>query len=154
MLYSNTPTPEFRIANPLARVIEEGESIIAQLNEVSAQLEASIADRDAWHSRCKEALDNYEMAETDALSEAIIMAQAKEGPLANIAVSSKAFDIAMSKLKNDLRRGYLAQQWQSAERVRRSYEMAQVELQQTETRFNALRKVAELKTQILRASTI
>jgi hypothetical protein len=140
--------------NPLAATINEGEEIIARLNETSEQLEACIADERSWHTRCKDALDAYEVAETEELAEVVIMAHQKEGPLGGIAVSGKGYDIVLTKLKNDLRKGKLAHLWASAERIRRSYEMSQVELAQVEARFKALRIAAEVKTQVLRASTI
>jgi len=147
-------TPQFQVLNPLNQTIDEAERIIAQLQDVSEELENAIATRDQWFSRHKDALDNYEVAETEELYEVVILAQQKEGPLGGIPVSGKGYEIALTKLKNDLRKGILAQLWQSVANVRRSYEMSQVELQQVETRFNALRKIADVKTQVLRASTI
>lgn len=147
-------TPRFEVMNPLNTTIEEAEMIIAQLQTASDTLERAIADERQWHSNYRDALDAYETAELEELSEVIVMAQQKEGPLGGIAATSKAYDIALTKLKNDLRKGILAHLWTKAERVRRSYEQSQVELQQAETRFNALRKVADVKTQILRASCL
>lgn len=144
----------FQVMNPLAKTIDEGEAIISQLTEVSELLESAIADERIWHGHYRDALDNYEVAETEELAEVIVMAQQKEGPLGGIAATSKAYDIALSNLKNNLRKGILAHLWQTVERIRKSYEMSQVELQQAETRFNALRKIADVKTQVLRASTI
>jgi len=146
--------PNFTIQNPLNTTIGEAESIIAQMQVASETLEAAIADERQWHSNYRDALDSYETAELEELSEVIVMAQQKEGPLGGIAATSKAYDIALTKLKNDLRKGILAHLWSKAERIRRSYEQSQVELQQAETRFNALRKIADVKTQVLRASTI
>ncbi len=146
--------PNFAIQNPLNTTIEEAESIIAQMQTASETLEAAIADERQWYSNYRDALDAYEVAELEELSEAVVMAQQKEGPLGGIAATSKAYDIVLSDLKNDLRKGVLAHLWTKAERIRRSYEQSQVELQQSETRFNALRKICDVKTQVLRASTI
>lgn len=146
--------PQFQVVNPLTRTIEEGEEIIAQLQAVSALLEEAIQLEREMHSRYRDAMENYEVGETEELAEAVIMAQSKEGPLGGIATTSKAYDICLTNLKNELRGGKLAHSWQTVERHRRGYELAQVELEQTQTRFNALRKIADLKTQVLRASTI
>lgn len=146
--------PNFTIQNPLNATIEDAESIIAQLRTASDALEAAIADERQWHSNYRDALDSYETAETEELAEVVVMAQQKEGPLGGIAATSKAYDIALTKLKNELRKGILAHLWSKAERIRRSYEQSQVELQQAETRFTALRKICDVKTQVLRASTI
>lgn len=144
----------YAIRNPLQSTIDDAERIIAQLNEVSEILEETIADERTWSSRYRDALESYELREIDALSEAIIMAQAKEGPLANLATSSEAYKIALAKLKNDLRLGYLSAEWKAAQNVRRSWENAQLQLEQVQSRFKALLKIVELKTGILRASTI
>ena len=146
--------PNFTIQNPLNATIEDAESIIAQLRTASDTLEAAIADERQWHANYREASDTYENAEAEELAEVVVMAQQKEGPLGGIAATSKAYDIALTKLKNDLRKGILAHLWGKAERIRRSYEQSQIELEQAQTRFNALRKIADIKTQVLRASTI
>lgn len=145
---------QFSVMNPLANTITEGEEIISRLFNASDALEAAIADERHWHSNYRDALENYEVAETEKLADVVVMAQMKEGPLGGIATTSKAYDIALSNLKNDLRKGVLSQTWQAAERVRRNYEQSQVELEQCQTRFAALRKIADVKTQVLRASTI
>lgn len=147
-------TPVFTIQNPLAETIADAESIIAQLDEAATVLNASIADERTWLSRYRDALDNYEVAETEQLYEVVIMAQQKEGPLGGIPVSGKGYDIALTKLKNDLRKGDLRNLWNEAEAYRRNYGLSQADLEKAQTRFNALRKIADVKTQVLRASTI
>lgn len=154
MLYQNNPTPEFRISNPLQATIDDAERIIAQLNEVSEVLEEAIANERLWHGHYHDALSNYEMAETEKLSDVVILATAKEGPLGGIPVSGKGYDIALNGLRIQMRRGELKDLWQTVDRLKKSYEMAQVELEQTQTRFKALLRIAELKTNVLRASTI
>jgi hypothetical protein len=147
-------TTQFQVMNPLNRTIEEGENIIAQMQDASDALEDAIQREREARSRYKDALDAYETAETEELAEAVIMGQQKEGPLGGIAVSGKGYDIVLTKLKNDLRGGVLKHLWVEADRYRRGYELNQVELTQAETRFNALRKIADVKTQVLRASCI
>jgi hypothetical protein len=147
-------SPNFAIVNPLADTIREGEEIIEQLQEAADNLtEAIRIERDA-RARFKDAQDHYDMAEYDAIAESVIMGQSKEGPLAGIAVSGKGYDIVLTKLKNDLKRGDLFPLANDLDRYRRSYELAQVQLAQAETRFNALRKIAEIKANVLRAATI
>lgn len=145
---------QFQVANPLAETIREGEEIIAHIQAASVELEEAIQHEREENSYYRDALENYEVAETDELSECVIMAQNKEGPLGGIATTSKAYDIALTKLKNDLRLGVLANLWIKAESHRRDHERAKVELEQAQTRFVALRKVADLKTQVLRASAL
>ena len=144
----------FQMMNPLQKTIEEGEEIIRQILEAADALEACIVDEQTWRARWREATDTYEVAETDELAEVIILAQQKEGPLAGIAVSGKGHDIILTKLKNDLKSGKLARLWNSAENTRRNCELAKLDLQRAEERFNALRKVADIKTAVLKASSI
>jgi hypothetical protein len=146
--------PQFRVMNPLQTTIEEGEEIIARLSDAAARVERAISDEREWYTRCKDAETAYEVAETDALADIIIMAQQKEGPLAGVAATSKAYDILLSNLKNQLRSGKLAASWQAVERMRRQYDAAKTELEQAQTIFTSMRKVADIKTQVLRASTI
>jgi hypothetical protein len=147
-------TPTFAVMNPLAETISEGESLIERIRIASEHLESCIADERAWYANVKEAEATYEIAETEALAEAVILAQAKEGPLGGIAATSKAYDILLTKLKNDLRAGKLQRQWQSLERIRRSYELSLVDLRQAETQFASLRKAVELKAAVLRAAAL
>lgn len=147
-------TPTFTTAYPLAKVIEEGEAIVLQTLKAGDDLEYWIAEERTLYGHYKDALDNYEISETDYISEALIQAQLKEGPLANIATTSKAYDLALQKLKNDIRRDKLPQLWKQVDQLRRNYENAQIGLSQAQTRLSALRHVADLKANILRASTI
>lgn len=145
---------QFQVANPLAETIREGEEIIAYIQAASVELEEAIQREHEVYVYYKDALDSYEVAEYEELSECVMMAQSKKGPLGGIPVSGKGYDIALTKLKNDLRSGALAHLWLKAESHRRDHKRAQVELEQAQTRFTALRKVADLKTQVLRASAI
>lgn len=146
--------PTYVVMNPLAETIEEGNVIVERVQIAADELAAQIADERAWHANVREAEQNYEAAEMEALAEVIVQATLKEGPLAGIATSSKAYDIMLSNLKNQLRTTKLQRQWQSLERIRRSYELSQVDLRQAETQFAALRKVCELKTALVQAATI
>lgn len=147
-------SPNFSIANPLADTIREGEDIIAQLRDACDDVQEAIAEERQWYEAYRKLQDQYEAAETEELAEIIVMAQQKEGPLGGIAATSKAYDICLTNLKNSLRRGVLAHLWDKAENARRSYEQAQIVLSQAEARFKAMRVIAEIKTQVLRASTI
>lgn len=145
----------YQVANPLQSTINDAEQIIARVDDIAAELETCIAAERKWLGHYRDALENYEHAELEALAEVVTMAAvAKEGPLGGIAASSKAYDIILNNLKNQLRRNQLAELWRTVDNLKRSYEIAQVELAQVETRFKALRTVAEVKTQVLRASTI
>jgi hypothetical protein len=147
-------TAQFTVMNPLLASIEEAKRITAQLDEASEELQSCITDERTWFSRLKEAQDTYEMMENEIVGEVVIAAQLKEGPLANIATTSKAYDIALSRVKTEARNGALNKQWTALSNVRRGYEAAQIDLARAETRFKALMRMAELMNGILRASSI
>lgn len=147
-------TPAFQVVNPLAESIREGEDIIYQLQEAADNLSEAIRIEREARSRCKDAQDTYDMAENEQLAEIVVQAIAKDGPLGGIPVSGKGYEIVLTKIRNDLKRGTLFDQANNLDIYRRAYESAQVELAQCETRFNALRKMAEVKANVLRASSI
>lgn len=146
--------PQFQVINPLAETIEDAESIILDIQDAAGNLNEAIRFEREAQTRYKDALDNYEMAENDELAESIVLATQKEGPLGGIATTSKAYDIALTKLKNDLRRGALLQMWSDLDRYRRALDEAKSNLAQAETRFAALRRICDVKAMVLRASTI
>lgn len=154
MLYQNNPTPEFSIANPLARTIEEGESIIEQLQVICEELENCIAQEQTLASHFKEIKQAYDDAENELLGEAIVSGIAKEGLLAGVAPSTKSHDIVCNSLRSMFRHNQLAPEWQRLEKARNDCETAQSARQQAELRFSALRYAAKLKTGILEASVI
>lgn len=147
-------TPTFEVINPLRTTVDEAEDILAQMQEVSDALcDAIRLERDAY-ARYKVAQDFYDDEENEALYEVIVLAQAKDGPLGGIASTSKSYDIALTKLKKDMRKGNLRELWIDVDRYRGAHEAAKNELTQCEVRFTALRKIVDLKTQVLRAATI
>lgn len=146
--------PQFQVMNPLMNVISEAEQIIAQLDSASEELEACIADERTWFSRLREAQDAYDSLENEIVADVVIAALIKEGPLAGIPVSGKGQDVVLTKVKNDARNGSLKEQWKVLNERRKSYEAAQIDLMRAEARFKAMRTIAEVKTQVLRASTI
>lgn len=146
--------PQFQVMNPLMNVISEAEQIIAQLDSASEELEACIADERTWFSRLREAQDAYDSLENEIVADVVIAAQIKEGPLAGIPVSGKGYDLVLTNIKNQARNGDLKEQWKMLNERRHSYEAAQIDLMRAEARFKAMRTIAEVKTQVLRASTI
>lgn len=145
---------QYQVLNPLQKTIEEGEDVIRQLINIADELETAIANERTYYKHYQEALATYEMAETDELGAVVIAAQMKEGPLAGVPVSGKGYDLVLGTLKNSIRRSKHSKLWTTAENCRRNYEDAKTALIQVQERFNALRKVADLKAAILRATTI
>lgn len=146
--------PTYIVANPLAESIAEGDALIERIQIAADDLAARIAEERGWFAKLREAESTYEMTETEALAEIVILATTKDGPLGGVAATSKAYDLLLANQRNQLRTGRLQRLWQSLEYVRRNYEQAQVAMRQAETNFAALRKAVELKASTLRAAAL
>jgi hypothetical protein len=145
---------QFQVMNPLNETINQAQQILGQLEQASEELQTCIADERTWFARYREAQEAYESLENEITSEAVVAAQIKEGPLAGFAATSKAYDIALLRVKLQARDGALVKQWTALNSMRRSYETSQVDLMRAEARLKALLRMAELQNGILRASTI
>lgn len=146
--------PTYVVANPLAESIEEGNVLIERIQIASDHLQTCIAEERGWFAKLRESESAYEMAEMETVADLITQGQIKEGPLAGLATSSKAYDVVLNYERIKLRTGKLQRLWQSLEYVRRSYEQSQIALRQAETNFAALRKAVELKAAALRAASL
>lgn len=141
---------------PLEREIEEAKNIECRTLNAFDELNEALADERKWYSALRDALDNYDVAETEELAETVLLAKEKEGILGGLAATSKAYDIVLSNLKNGLRKkgtGKLCRLWLAVENVRRSHEQAEVRLEQAQNRFTGLRGVCQLTAERLHAST-
>lgn len=141
-------------ANPMTQTIDEAENIIVQLNSEANRLAETIAYEQTVHGLLKSAQDGLDAAESEAITEAVMLAQNKEGPLAGIATTSKAYDHALKTLVAKHRQNGLGHMYEEVQRLEIEYANAKIDRQQAETRFSALKRVAELKAQILRAGSM
>lgn len=151
---NNVTPPTYVVANPLAESIAEGDALIERIQIAADDLAAKMAEERGWFAKLREAESTYEMTETEALAEIVILATTKDGPLGGVAATSKAYDLLLANQRNQLRMGRLQRLWQSLEYVRRNYEQSQIALRQAETQFAALRKAVELKASTLRAAAL
>ena len=146
-------TPNFQVINPLSATIQEGETIITQVMTAAERLQFAIRRETETYMALRNEQETYDLAEGESLSEVFALAALKEGPLAGIAKTSKEYDIALASLRGKLR-GTLFYLWERLDDARNAHERAKGERAQAETEFAAMRRVAELKTAILRAATI
>lgn len=141
-------------ANPMTQTIDEAENIIIQLNAEANRLAETIAYEQTVYGLLKSAQEGLEDAESEAITEAVMLAQNKEGPLAGIATTSKAYDHALKTLVAGHRRDRLAHLHAEVQKLEIEHVNARIDRQQAETHFSALKRVAELKAQILRAGSM
>lgn len=129
--------------------IHEGENIISALYADAAALcEAVEADVTA-RRMLKEAETDLTAIEAGIVAEANIAAQAKEGPLAGIATTSKAYTAAVEVLLGQSARRHNVRM--IVARLQTDADNAAIAREQASIRFSATKHAAELKAAIIRA---
>lgn len=137
--------------NPLAQAIEESEEVIDSLRKAADRLSHAIQMAAVAKARAQDAKESLSAAEAELVYEAQMLAQAKEGPLAGLATSSKGYSYALDKLLSEARQAGLSGLYNEANRYAIEADRAAIELQQAQTMFSALKHIADLKGSILRA---
>lgn len=129
--------------------IQEGEDIIRQMQSAAAELCAAIESDVMVRRMLKEAEADLSAIEAEIVTEATIQAIGKEGPLAGIATTSKAYASATEVLLSKSPRLHHIQA--SVARVQTDADNASIAVQQAQARFAAIKHAADLKAAILRA---
>ena len=133
--------------------ITEGEDIITALHTATAELCDAIESDVTIRRMLKEAEVDLSAAESEIITEANIAAQGKEGPLAGIATTSKAYTYALDNLLTFQRNnghavGYA---YREAQRLRIAADNAAIAKEQAQVKFSAVKHAADLKAAIIRA---
>ena len=106
-------------------------------------------------ARAKDAAEALDAAVNEALMTDILLADtAKEGPLAGIAKTSKAYDIALSARRTMLCTADLAHLFADAARLRTDADNARMALDKAQIQFSGIKHACDLKAMILRASVL
>lgn len=138
--------------NPLAASVAEAETLLAELLTAAKTL----AEANESHSRAKTAadaaLETLVAAETELAVVAELQAQAGEGPLAGLAKTSKAYNVALAKLVNDARAGELAELHANVQRLAVVADEAAIAASRAATLYSGYRHASDLKAAILKAS--
>ena len=144
-----------RIANPLNPTLDEAEQLLEELRLAAGRLADAIELDATARARAKDAAETLDAAVNDILMTDILLADtAKEGALAGIAKTSKAYDIALSARRTALCGGQLAHLAADASRLRIEADSARAALDRTQMLFSAVKHACDLKAMILRASVI
>ncbi len=147
MMYVNT--------NPLTVQISDAEQLLNELRRTADLLSDAIGMQAVKYARLRSIEQAYTDAENEEVASAIVQAIAeKSGPLAGIAATSKAYDIALNALRARLRNDMLADMAADLDDARREYDDAQAEQRQAETEFSAARHAADLRAAMLKAASI
>ena len=144
-----------RILNPLNPTLDEAEQLLVELRQAADRLTDAVELEAVARARAKDAADNLESAVSEILLTDILLAEtAKEGALAGIAKTSKAYDVAMSARRAALCSGQLAHLYADAARLRGEGDSARMALDTAQARFSAVKHACDLKAMILRASVL
>ena len=144
-----------RIPNPLNPTLDEAEGLLAELRQAADRLADAVELEAVARSRAKDAAETLDAAVNDILLTDILLADtAKEGALAGIAKTSKAYDIALSARRASLCGGQLAHLYADAARLRTDADNARMALDKAQTQFSAVKHACDLKAMILRASVL
>ena len=128
--------------------IKEGEDIITALHNAAAELCTAIESDVTIRRMLKEAENDLASLEAEIVTDANIEAQGKEGPLAGIATTSKAYSYALDNLLSTHRNGSAGRQVQD---LRIQADNASIAAQQAQVKFSAVKHAADLKAAIIRA---
>jgi hypothetical protein len=135
-------------------LIEDGERIrdmlLAQIDAVQSAIERVRRLRAAT----KELRDDLEMAETEHAAEAIALAESGDGPLAGIAKTSKAYQIALGNMLNKARQYELSTQARIAYRSQTDLINAEIVYEQEMAKFTALKHVADLQAAMINGTRV
>ena len=144
-----------RILNPLNPTLDEAEQLLEELRRAADRLTDALEMEAVARARAKDAAETLDAAVNDVLLSDILLADTmKEGALAGIAKTSKAYDIAVSARRAALCSGQLAHLYTDAARLRTDADSAGIALARAQTQFSAVKHACDLKAMILRASVL
>lgn len=140
--------------NPMEATISEAETIIVQLNASANRLANAIEDEQTIFARLKDAEQAIADSETEIVAESAMLAKVGEGELAGVAATSKAYGYVLDALKLKARTNGMAHIAEQMRRLKLEHEAASISRQQAEVHFSSMKRIAELKAAILRASSM
>lgn len=140
--------------NPMTDYLEDAQSLLNHMGTVANTLEDAIATARTAKQRAADATKTLAAAESELAAELAVAAMAKEGPLAGIATSSKAYQAVMDAELARARAGRLSALDIAAKRAQADAEAATIELEQAQARFSACRHAADLLAAMLHAGRI
>ena len=140
--------------SPITEYLEDAQGMVHHLGTAASRLEEAIPAARITRQRAKDACDALTAAEAEIAAELAMRAMAKEGPLAGLAASSKAYQYAMDDQLAKARAGTLRDLAWSASKAQAQAEAAAIELEQAQARFSATRHAADLLGAMLHATRI
>jgi len=141
-------------AHPLFEKIEDAEGIIDLTLESSHKLQEAIKAEAAAKQVAETAANALAAAINDVRLELIITGKDKKGPLAGLAVSSKAYSVALeAAIDKEKSKNLLAAQVDDERRARWTHEDAKTKVEVARMEFVGLRYAADLKAAILKAAS-
>ena len=130
-------------------MIGEAEDLAELLLTQADELAQAIERETTLKRELKEAEQTLSESEAEYIVDAEMQAQAKTGPLAGIAKTSKAYAAGCETLLVDARNNGLQPIYERAQSLRMDTTNAQIAREQHAVRFSALKHAVDLRTAIL-----
>jgi hypothetical protein len=133
--------------------IDSAETMLTELKDAAATLQAAIEMESKLRRTLKETEQALEQAEADIVYMAEIEAHGKTGPLAGIAKTSPAYKAALTRIVTQARgeAGQISTLAQQVAVQQARHDQALIEREQASVYYSACKHAADLKTAILKA---
>lgn len=139
--------------HPLMQYLKDAEKTMADLQDVQGRMQLALHDSTVTKTALKDAEDALKEAEATVVAELTMAAMAKQGPLAGVATSSKAYASIVDAELVKARAGNLSRLDIAVKRATAAAEQCSIELAQAQAQFSAVRHMADLQSAMLNAAS-
>lgn len=137
--------------NHFQSLIDQCDELLTRLDATAEELAAAISSDISFKRQLREAEETLSQREAEYITEAVMQAQQKQGPLAGIATTSPAFKAACEKLVANAYQNGISQHYRQVIGLRAQADDAQARREILGTRFSAMKHAADLRTAMLNA---
>ena len=131
----------------ILKLVEDGLRLLDTLQRASTELSDAIGEEAGVKARYREAADYAKLQDALCVVDAEAAAADKQGPLAGIAKTSKAYDYALQVVIDEGRKG--KQLFSDVADLRAEVEAAEARREQAATKFSAAKAASNLLGHIL-----
>jgi hypothetical protein len=137
--------------NHLKPILDECNGLIERIAATAEELAAAISADISFKRQLREAEEALSQREAEYITEAVILAQQKQGPLAGIATTSPAFKAACETLVASAHQNGISLHYRQVISLRAQADDAQARREILGTRFSAIKHAADLRSAMLNA---
>ncbi|MEZ4865333.1 MAG: hypothetical protein R3C14_28750 [Caldilineaceae bacterium] len=137
----------------IENLLTEADRLLTDLILADAELATALEDDSSARRQLKDAEQALSLVEAELVTTAVIQAKEKQGPLAGLAVTSDAYKMAVALMLAKAHAGSLQSLAQRVQHWQIQADGARVQLEQTQTRFSAIRHASNLVASMLAAAS-